>query len=251
MNIENLSSGATKMCHFTSMENARNILSASTFYLSKFNAMNDLVEARLHEDENDKIFCLSFCHSEAMNIPLFYLYGGIDGKGCKLQFSIAKIKEMFSNQTLYYVNKSNKRLRKPIENADYSIDFDWIYYITSSGYYEYRNEKVGQFPTYDAVMQELKCKEKHYYVKNKIWKFEKEFRIIVKFSKPVKYDKIALEFDIKDNDKGISLVCGPENTEEDIENIKQEFQEYGISNIIPSSVNAISMKLCERNNVRR
>lgn len=47
------------------------------------------------------------------------------------------------------------------------------------------------------------------------------------------------------------LLARANSEEMKIENIKQEFQGYGISNILPSSVNAISMKLCERNNVRR
>lgn len=236
-----------KFCHFTSTENARNILSTGTFYLNKFNAMNDLEEARLHEDEKDKIFCLSFCHSEALNIPLFYLYGGIDGKGCRLQFTSAKIKEILSNSTLYYVNKNNMRLRKAVDKSNYSIDFDWIYYVASAGYCEHKNKPKTNFRTLQDALEKLRLVEKHYFVKNPVWKFEKEFRIIVKFKESVYYDKVALKFNIKDDEKSISLTCGPECKKEEIENIKREFAEYGITKVFPSTSNAISMRLCQRN----
>ena len=34
----------TKFCHFTSIDNARNILSSESFFLSKYSKMNDLAE---------------------------------------------------------------------------------------------------------------------------------------------------------------------------------------------------------------
>lgn len=238
---------STKLCHFTSTESARQILSKGTFYLSKFNAMNDLAEAKLHDDEKDKIFSLSFCHSEALNIPLFYLYGGIDGKGCRLQFTPAKIEEIISNHTIHYVNKNNVCLRKAINTSDYSIDYDWIYYVASNGYCEYKEKQKSNYQTFDDAVESLKVREKHYYIKNLIWKFEKEFRIIIKFSEPVYYDKIALVFDVKDKERGISLVCGPEYGADSIETIKEEFSEYGITNVFPSTSNTISMNLCLKN----
>lgn len=241
----------TKFCHFTSSENARNILSGECFYLSKFNNMNDLAEAKLHSDEKDKVFSLSFCNSESLNIPLFYLYGGIDGKGFRLQFTASKINEILSNCSVHYVNKNNIRLKKEISHSQYTIDCDWIYYITSNGFCEYKDTLKTNYDSFDCAFQSLKKKDKHFYIKNKIWKFEKEFRIIVKFNEDIPYDKVALVFNIKENEKGISIVCGPEYTEAEIKKIKEEFSGYGISNVSPSSVNAISMKLCQKNNIRR
>jgi hypothetical protein len=243
--MENLF-GTTKLCHFTSVENARRILSNGTFYLSKFNLMNDLAEARLHKDEMDKIFSLSFCHSESLNIPLFYLYGGLDGKGCRIQFTAAKMNELLSNCKIHYVNKNNICLKKEVKPTDYSIEYDWIYYVASNGYCEHRDVPLT-FQSFDDTVTSLKSKEKHYFIKNMIWKFEKEFRIIVRFADPVPYDRVALKFNIKDGERGLSLMCGPEYCEEDIDNIRNEFTDYGIAKIVPSTINTISMRLAEKN----
>lgn len=236
----------TKFSHFTSTENARKILSSGTFYLSKFNSMNDLSEAKLHDDDKDKVFSLSFCHSESLNIPLFYLYGGIDGKGCRLQFTPTKINDIIANNTVHFVNKNNVCLRKPVNKSSYSIDCDWIHYVTSNGHCEYKNDEKRRYESFENAVETLKNVDKHYFIKNLIWKFEKEFRIIVKFNEPINYDRIALKFVIKDNERGISLVCGPEYKEEDVKNVREEFLEYGIVKVDASITDAISMRLCEK-----
>ena len=86
----------TKFCHYTSMESARKILSDGKIFLNRFSSENDKAEYFLHGDEDNKIFSCCLCNSEAINIPLYYLYGGIDGKGCRIQFTASKLSNMIS-----------------------------------------------------------------------------------------------------------------------------------------------------------
>ena len=238
---------STKFCHFTSSDNARDILNSETFFLSKYDKMNDLAEAGLHSDEKNKVFVLCFSNSESLNIPAFYLYGGIDGKGCRIQFTDTKMREIVDGCSLFYVNKKFKRLKKEISKSEYKIYFDWIYYISSNGYCEHRNEDAKQYLNIDDAIAELKKNNKHYFIKNPIWKYENEFRIVIVFDHEIEYDKIALMFHIKDSDNGISVAFGPETTEEEYINLSNEFREYGVSKSNRTSDYAISMNLVMRN----
>ena len=172
---------STKFCHYTSLSSTREIISSEQFFLSKYNNMNDLVERDKHIDEKNKIFSLSLCNSEALNIPLFYLYGSIDGKGCRIQFTDAKLREVINSAEIYFVNKHNKLLRQKITSDKYQILYDWIYYISSNGYCEHHNDIPRQYDDFDTAYSELSLNNKHYFVKSPIWKYEKEFRIVIKF----------------------------------------------------------------------
>jgi len=237
----------TKYCHFTSVENAREILSTETFYLSKYSQMNDLAEAKIHSDETNDAFSLCFSNSEALNIPAFYLYGGIDGKGCKIQFTRAKLNEIINDCTVFYVNKQNKKLRREVPKSAYSIYYDWIYYVSSNGYCDHKINGSKQFNGIEEALNELKKSNRHYFVKNPIWKYENEFRIVVAFNSKVKYSRIAIEFNILDKDRGVSVVFGPETTENEYSELSKEFSDYGVMKKEKTSDYAISMKLIERN----
>lgn len=75
-----------------------------SIYLSKFSGMNDGDEEYYHMCENNRTFILSLCHSEANDIPLFYLYSGIDGKGCRLEFTKNKLLQILKGD-IVPVNK--------------------------------------------------------------------------------------------------------------------------------------------------
>ncbi len=237
----------TKFCHFTSTDNARDIMNSETFYLSKYDNMNDLAEAALHSDEKNKVFVLCFSNSESLNIPAYYLYGGIDGKGCRIQFTDAKISEIIQNNSLYYINKRLKPLKKEIPKTEYKVYCDWIYYISADGYCEHKKDGPKRYKSIDEALNELKTDNKHYFVKNPIWKYENEFRIVVVFNQDIEYDKIALKFHIKDSDKGVSISFGPETTENEYLALSKEFCEYGVSKNKKTTDYAISMNLVARN----
>ena len=238
---------STKFCHFTSVENARNILNSACFYLSKYKSMNDLAEARLHEKDKDRVFILCFSNTEALNIPEFYLYGGIDGKGCRLQFTDAKIRELLNNCTVSFVNKSYRKLKKVVPSSAYTIYWDWIYYISSNGFCEHRNDQPRKYQSVEEALVLLEAEKKNYFVKSPIWKYENEFRIAIIFNEDVPYDNISLKFNIKEKERGISICFGPETSEEEYKNLSNEFSEYGIVNTKKAIENAICMNLISRN----
>lgn len=237
----------TKFCHFTSTDNARSILNSESFFLSKYDRMNDLAEASLHDEQRNRVFVLCFSNSDALNIPAFYLYGGIDGKGCRIQFTDAKMREIINHCSLFYVNNKLKRLKKEISKSDYNIYYDWIYYISSDGYCEHKKDKAKRYSDLNEAFTELEKNNRHFFIKSPIWKYENEFRIVVVFNKEIKYNNIALNFPMRDIDKSISVAFGPETTDEEFSELSDEFQEYGIVNSMRTSDYAISMNLIARN----
>jgi len=237
----------TKFCHYTSVKNARNILSNECIFLSKFSGMNDITEAGLHSEDMNRVFVLSLCHSEALNIPVFYLYGGINGKGCRIQFTDTKIREILQKSQVFGVNKQYRLLKNSIDPSEYKIISDWVYYISTDGYCEHRNDTPKRFESKEKALLELKKTDRNYFVKSPIWKYENEFRIIVAFNKDIPYDRVALRFNIKNNDPGISVKFGPETTQEEFDKLKAEFKDYGIDKSSKSLDNAIKMDLIDRN----
>ncbi len=237
----------TKFCHYTTIDNARNILSSESFFLSKYNRMNDLAEAGLHSNDKDRVFVLCFSNSESFNIPVFYLYGGIDGKGCRIQFTDAKIRDLINKCQIRFVNNSYRVLKREVPSDSYSIFGDWVYYVTNDGFCEHKIDKINRYNNKEAALKELAKDNRQYFVKSPIWKYESEFRIVVVFKEKVEYDKIALSFDIKENEKGISMVCGPETSEKEYKEIRKEFGDYGISKCSRYPEGIVSMDLVERN----
>lgn len=241
-----------KFCHFTSKDNAASILSSRSFWFSRYDGMNDLAESELHKQENNSVFCLSFCNSNALNIPLYYLYAGIDGKGCRIDFSSSKINEIIGGKfKLFYVNSYGKVLKTEIPSKDYMLIADYIYYVADNGYTECNKMRTNEFgSSFADVYAKLKSKDLHYFVKSPIWKFEKEFRIVIKFNKPIKYPRIALEFCVNEkNERTIKVQCGPETTKEEVEQIREEFEDYNIKKVgsVLDCKRLIEMNLVKRN----
>lgn len=237
----------TKFCHYTSMENARKILSSNMFYFSRLDKMNDVMEKELHEDELKKVFVLCFCHSEALSIPMFYMYSGIDGKGCRIQFTDTKIRDIISHGEVFPVNKRFMKLKQSYNLDAYDIYAGWVNYSSQNNVCCFHKDKpVERFPDFITAFEEMKRQNRQYLVKNPIWKYEKEFRIVIKFHEEIEYEHIALVFPVKESDKGISLYCGPENREKEWKEISEEFKGYGVSNTYYYETARINMGLKER-----
>ena len=246
MEIKKIKSN-TRFCHYTSVENARNILSSECIFMSRYNIMNDLAEAEWHEKDNGRVFALSLCNSESLNIPSYYLYGGIDGKGCRIEFTNAKIRGIINNCKVSYVNKQFKPLKKEVSSSSYKVYFDWIYYISRNGHCEHKYEDDQEYKSFAEAYKELEKSNRHYFIKSPIWNYEREFRIVVVFDEEIPYERIALSFSIKSKERGISVSFGPETTDYELSQLKKEFEEYGIINNRRICDHKISMNLVERN----
>lgn len=237
----------TKFCHYTTIDNARNILRGGSFYMSEMSQMNDVGEADKHKEKSGTLFVNCFCHSEAKNIPMFYLYGGIDGKGCRVEFTESRLKKLVENCQVYPVNDKCQMLKQPFDGSEYEIACDWIYYMTPRGFYKYKNTEVLPLETYEATIEKLHKEGKDVFIKDYIWRYENEYRILVRFKNPIKYKRVAIKFDIGEKERGISMMCGPETEDVELTKIQEEFRNYGIMKITRPNKMGVRMGLVEKN----
>lgn len=73
-----------KFFHYTKMTKADKILDGQNFLFSKFGSSNDPMETNVQDSEGAYVLCFATGKSEI--IPMWYLYSGVDGKGCCLSF---------------------------------------------------------------------------------------------------------------------------------------------------------------------
>ena len=74
---------------YTNVETICKILGGSCFWVNNISGMNDLREAELHGAKKEDIFVQCFCNSDTEKIPMWYLYGGIVGRGASIGFTPA------------------------------------------------------------------------------------------------------------------------------------------------------------------
>ena len=135
-----------------------------------------------------------------------------------------------------------------IPKEDYNVFVGWFHYITNDGVEIYKNQKIAKkYYSLSEAIRKLSTYNEQYFIRKMYWKYEKEFRIVVRFNKDIPYDRIAIRFPIKKIEKGISIKYGPEISDEELVELSNEFQEYGIVNIDRFKSAKIQMNLVERN----
>ena len=75
----------TYYCHYSSISKVDNILSSECMWLSPLDRFNDLKESE-SAGSNPNLFGLCFSAMFSENLPMWYLYGGLTGKGARITF---------------------------------------------------------------------------------------------------------------------------------------------------------------------
>lgn len=202
----------------------------SYFFLNSIENMNDEMEKRMHADQAKTTYALCFCHSDTENIPLWYLYGGITGKGACIRLTADKF-QLFL-QSIQYVHpvvmdeNNNMSLKKDIilyPNKDYEMSYGWVYYCkagttaeSSSTIIKHRNN------VYELASENWEDFQNHnYFIKDYAWNYEKEFRIVFHFFNKA-YDMIAVPFPKQNLLNGLRIKFAPNFPSEEISKYKSE-----------------------------
>lgn len=271
--FEHLNKKGKKYYHYTSLDAVDAILRDKQFVISNVQRFNDKIDAKQFGDENEqkKFFSLCFSRGTEENLPLWYMYSGVDGKGGRLCFTCDKIQKLISDKlangelrfSLWkYDYDHNKKINK-ICNLQDGVNckiklHDVLYYrfeekggekkvrlkfntMTNNGaidvaqFEKYRNDNCG-------------------FNKSLIWFYEKEERLLIEIigehTNEIKSEKdCAVICKIDDIIKHAKITTAPEI------NDKEELKEYtSISSFIfdSSSVNLsehhgdIEMKICDK-----
>lgn len=189
---------------YTSVDSIGKILGGNCFWVNNIAAMNDLHETELHERDKQDIFVQCFCNSNSEKIPMWYLYGGIAGKGASLGFTprvmldyIRSIKRV--TELVYDPAKGTYVEGEQFETgSDFELQVGWVFYAD----YELPVKpwpkdsnvvRVSYFNKFVNVEDAEQFFDGNYFVKDYPWEYEKEFRLVFINRTGNKIDKIKID----------------------------------------------------------
>lgn len=201
--------------------------------------MNDVDEANMHKNNEQRVHCFCLCNSNTEKIPMWYLYSGISGQGASLGFTPA---------TMIKFIKSIDRVTTPdgdiilYKDKDFKLDYGWVFY---------RKSKASSKVMYKRKWYSLKDPEKfnrdNYFIKLYPWEYEKEFRIVIRNTTNQVYDQLVL--DIEPIIEKLKIKLAPEIKVPHFKKMIPEltgFTNQYAKKTLPSSLK-INMNLFERN----
>lgn len=173
--------------HYTKLYNIEKILSGKSFLLFNPGASNDCSEDSI-KDKKRK-FMLSFSTGIHENIPMWYLYAGVDGKGGRLSFTKSHIRDIVHCATYSLIEVDGDK--KPIDGgvsislspSDFKCTLQDIIYYEDSG--NAVTLKYNTMTNNGKVSQHEfeKFREKNdAFVKSLAWYYEKETRLLIELS---------------------------------------------------------------------
>lgn len=172
--------------HYTTMNKLNNILSNEEIWVSQTRSFNDKKE--LNKDSHNFAFCLSTGVNE--NLSLWYLYSGIDGKGCRIKFTKKQL-ELLCKSSRFFLCKKEEAGEdcELVEGENLSIYLkDVLYYREKEDTVDlkYNNSVNHNFPLRE--FEEFK-KANSVVFKDIVWYYEKETRIEFVISDKIPLDK--------------------------------------------------------------
>lgn len=234
--------------NYTSIGNLNDILKSGYFFASNLAIMNDNNEKELHPNNSESVHALCFCNSNTEKIPMWYLYGGITGKGCALGVTPAKMRDWIRMIKEVYVVVGKKADTEQVLSVgkDVSLECGWVFYRKGKSEIFYRNKwhRIAE-KDYDEFEND------NFFIKDYPWEYEREFRILIKNKTGKNHDRLAIKIPEKIY-PSLKLRLAPELTRESFQaEIKdlEGFQKLFSSNAKESNL-GISMNLLSRNEER-
>ncbi len=181
--------------HFTSLEKVNKILDQYCFWLSdssEFNDTRDKEQFAIQDDSSTtpnykKYYTLCFGTGTNENLPMWYLYSGINGDGGRLQFSQTLIRNAYERGKFTLCEICDGK--PPIEIAvlkdgdNATFNFRDVLYYKSDGCKNV-SLKYNTMTNYRVSNTEFEIFKKEYrgFLKGLIWYYEKETRIVIELS---------------------------------------------------------------------
>lgn len=171
--------------HYTTLDIINNILQEKEFWISNVSNFNDELDKQQFNQQN-LFYSLCFSTGVNENLPLWYLYSGMDGRGGRLGLSKAYIKRLIEHgtYTLYEMDgnsKNTKSAMQLVNDISMKIEFrDMLYQRTDFGdkaFLKY-NTMTNHIISSEDVDIYNNCHPG--FSKGLIWYYEKETRLLVK-----------------------------------------------------------------------
>lgn len=182
----------THYYHYTSIKNIDKILTDGQLRLTSLSkSANDNIEKKWYEENGQNLFSLCFSTGTSENLPLWYLYSGIDGKGACLGLKKKSFHQLVDKPKLYLAMTEKQKpyniLGTPtlLQEEEYKLVVRDILYIgkdsskKDSFRAKYNNQTNNDISS--NVQKELVDKYSRF-IKGLIWFYEKETRVQVEIT---------------------------------------------------------------------
>lgn len=216
----------TEYYHYTKLDVVNRILENNRIRFGCVERFNDKEEVKQIVDSKHK-FALCFSTGVNENLPLWYLYSGISGKGARLRLKKSIFKRMIEKPSFYLCHFSGERKISEVllKSSDYSFKVRDVLYCSIKDCKT--SAKYNTMTNYNIPKCDLKAyiKSNNGFTKNIIWFYEKETRLLIELTsegirklsgyKLKKGDYCCVEMDISCVNKDIIIDLAPEISPED------------------------------------
>ena len=239
----------TYYCHYSTLTNMDKILDSEYIWLSSLKDFNDLCEFD-SADENENLYALCFSALYSENLPMWYLYGGVTGKGARITFKKTSFIKWLNNLEFILINTRTDETENYIP---VSVETHDVIYISSENG-NCRIKYNGGINKKLTIEGYNLLKEKHKgFVKSLPWFYEKEFRILVladdeasrRLNAPNSEIRLAVRLR-KDDFRTFDVMLGPESVITDY-SAYIGFTKFLSYKIQKSSFDKIKMNLLRKN----
>ena len=170
-------------CHYTSIDTINKILEGKTFRLTSVTGFNDTMDTGQFGDAAGDYFSLCFSTGVNENLPLWYLYSGINGKGGRIQMTKDAVRSLIENGRFRLCRSAPTEYQDFPElepGNDMELEFRDMVYVRELEESKTCSLKYNTMTNYQVPKEEFrKYKENHCgFCKGLIWYYEKETRLL-------------------------------------------------------------------------
>lgn len=172
----------TNYFHYSDIKGINGILENKKIWISSMMYSNDAKENDAFGDETYRYFQLCFSTGKSENLPLWFLYSGVNGNGARINFPKKSIKKLLdpSNLKIELVETASDKKIELWPNINCELSFrDILYRQHMEKQCRIIHNCISNFCIEEKA---LKKYEENYrgFIKDPIWFYEKEARILVK-----------------------------------------------------------------------
>jgi len=178
---------SNKYYHYTTLDTISSIIEKKQFRLSCVSRFNDTNDSNQFGEDACLFYAMCFCVGKRENLPLWYLYSGVDGKGGRLGFTASALKKILDEAKFMFCEYDYNH---PPEDPQGEIlergkDFEWTAHDVLYVNFDVESPCVMRYS--NLVNEEIPAEEAKKYLakhpgfkKDLIWSYEKETRLLIK-----------------------------------------------------------------------
>lgn len=188
--------GHGQYCHYTTLDIIDSIIKNKTFWISSVTRANDEQDKSQFASHENEYYMLCWSTGTNENLPMWYMYGGIDGKGGRIRLTKDAVRKLNKEGVYKLYKRDEGKLGDYVmdlkEGESMRCEFQDILYVRRTPR-TLNNEKRKTNGEYDEIkyntminrkmplqeQEKIREQERIHFIKSLIWFYEKETRLLV------------------------------------------------------------------------